>query len=438
MTADEARVAIIGAGDRGSRYARLLTETGAARVTAIAEPDADRRNRLAALSGVPTDGLFTGWPALMDGPRLADAVVVATLDEQHHAPAMAALAAGYHVLVEKPMATSEAECVEMVEAAERAGLILAVCHVLRYTPYSAAIRATIEDGLLGDLVSVEHLEPVGWWHFAHSYVRGHWRREDEGTFLLMAKAVHDIDWLTSVVGTRPRRVSSFGGLSHFRPENAPPGAADRCLDCPAEPTCPYSAPRLYLSCLGGPGPNPWPLSVVTADRTAAGVVEALRSGPYGRCVYRCDNDVVDHQVVNIEYDGGVTASFTVTAFTPHAFRKTRIFGSHGYLSGNGSIVSTTNFRTGKEMLVELASSGGPGAADGHGGGDRGLITAFAAGIRSDEPFRYLTPARDSLASHQLTWAAERARRTSSVVELGAEGDGGLRSPGASDQRRHSP
>jgi predicted dehydrogenase len=410
-------VAIIGAGDRGSRYSRLLTETGAAQVAAIAEPDKLRRNTLALRSGVPSEGLFANWRELLGGPRLADAVVVATLDDQHYAPTMAALAAGYHVLVEKPMATSEAECIEMVRAAERAGLILGVCHVLRYTPYSVAIRTAIADGLLGDLISVEHLEPVGWWHFAHSYVRGNWRREDESTFLLMAKSVHDIDWLADVVGKRPRRVSSFGSLSHFRPENAPDGAADRCLDCPVEPICPYSAPRLYMSFLGDPAPNPWPLSVVTADWTAAGVVEALRSGPYGRCVYHCDNDVVDHQVVNIEYEGGVTASFTVNAFTPHTFRKTRIFGSHGYLSGNGSVISTTDFRTGEESHVELAPSGGPGAADGHGGGDRGLITAFAAAIRSDEPDRYLTPARDSLASHQLTWAAERARRTSSVIEL---------------------
>ena len=417
MTAGMPTVAIIGAGDRGSRYARLLTVTGAAQVVAIAEPDALRRNSVAARSEVPSDALFADWRDLLDGPRLADAVVVATLDDQHYAPTIAALRAGYHVLVEKPMATSEAQSVEMVDAAERAGLILAVCHVLRYTPYSLALRTLIDDGLLGDLINVEHLEPVGWWHFAHSYVRGNWRRADESSFLLMAKSVHDIDWLAYIVGRDPRRVSSFGSLSHFRPENAPEGAAERCLDCPAEPSCPYSAPRLYLGCLSEPDSNPWPLSVVTADRTAAGVVEALRSGPYGRCVYRCDNDVVDHQVVNIEYEGGVTASFTVSAFTPHTFRKTRIFGSHGYLSGNGSVISTTDFRTGEQNCVEVIPAGGPGSGDGHGGGDLGLITAFAAGIRSDDPYRYLTPARESLASHRLTWAAERARRTASVIEL---------------------
>ncbi len=436
-SAGMAKVAIIGAGDRGSRYARLLTETGSAQVVAIAEPDAWRRNSLAARADVPSDGLFVHWRDLLDRPRLADAVVVATLDDQHFAPTMAALAAGYHVLVEKPMATSEAECVAMVMAAERAGLILAVCHVLRYTPYSVAIRKVIQDGFLGDVISVEHLEPVGWWHFAHSYVRGHWRREDESTFLLMAKSVHDIDWLADLVGTRPRRVSSFGSLSHFRSENAPKGAADRCLDCPVEPTCPYSAPRLYLSCLADPDADPWPLSAITADRTTSGVIEELRSGPYGRCVYRCDNDVVDHQVVNIEYEAGVTASFTVSAFTPHTFRKTRVFGSHGYLSGNGSVISTTNFRTAEQSRVELLPAGGPGARDGHGGGDKGLITAFSAAIRSDDPYRYLTPARDSLASHQLTWAAERARRTSSVIELttdGCEDDSGS---GAPDQRRQA-
>lgn len=419
------RIALIGAGDRGSRYARLITETGIGTISAVAEEIPERLNDVAERAGVGTAGRYPDWRDLLAGPRVADAVVVATRDHEHYSPTVAALAAGYHVLVEKPMAVAPAEAIAMVEAAERAGLILAVCHVLRYTEYTRAIRRLLDDGLLGDVVSIEHLEPVGWWHFAHSYVRGNWRRQDESTTMLMAKSVHDIDWLSHIVGRPARKVSSFGSLSHFRPEHRPLGAADRCLDCSVEPSCPYSAPRLYLSCLSSPDDvvdateqkNVWPLSVVTAERTIEGVLQALRVGPYGRCVYDCDNDVVDHQVVNIEYEGGVTASFSVNAFTPHTFRKTRIFGSHGYLSGNGAVISTKDFRSALSSRLELSDLGGPSAADGHGGGDEGLVRAFTAAV-GDGP-NALTPARESLASHQLTWAIERARLTSTVIDLSA-------------------
>lgn len=410
-------VAIIGAGDRGSRYARILTDQGLARVVAVAEPMAERLGKVAASALIPPTGHFADWREMLGRERFADAVIVATRDELHHEPTVAALDAGYHVLVEKPMATTEAQATEMVETAERTGQILAVCHVLRYTAYTRALREIIDSGVIGEIVSVEHLEPVGWWHHAHSYVRGNWRREDESTFMLMAKSVHDIDWLDHVVGRPVARVSSFGSLQHFRPQNRPAGAADRCVDCAVEPTCPYSAPRLYLACLDDPDPEPWPLSVVTAARTRDGVLDALREGPYGRCVYACDNDVVDHQIVGMEYVGGATASFTMVAFSPHMFRRTRIFGSHGYLEGDGASITVTDFRTGAVRPIELPSAGGPGAGDGHGGGDAGLLRAFAAAIRTGRPDDYLTPIGDSLASHKVTWSAERARLTGTVIEV---------------------
>lgn len=428
-------VAIIGAGDRGSRYARILTEQAWGTVVGVAEPVDERRLDLATGAAVPPDGQFLDWRDMLSRPRFADAIVVSTRDDRHHEPTIAALEAGYYVLVEKPMATTEDQATEMVRTAQRTGRILAVCHVLRYTAYTEALRELIDAGTIGDIVSVEHLEPVGWWHHAHSYVRGNWRRADESTFMLMAKSVHDIDWLSSIVGRQAVRVSSFGSLQHFRPENRPAGAADRCLDCAVEPSCPYSAPRLYLSCLKEHQPNRWPLSVVTSARTADGVLTALRGGPYGRCVYDCDNDVVDHQVVSIEYQGGATAAFTMIAFSPHMFRRTRIFGSQGYLEGDGVSIRVTDFRHGEEHRIDLAAAGGPGADDGHGGGDEGLIRAFTEAIRSGDPERYLTPVSDSLDSHRLTWAAERARLTRTVIELGSQQ---LGSPSRSDQPVTTP
>ncbi|WP_246842869.1 Gfo/Idh/MocA family protein [Allokutzneria sp. NRRL B-24872] len=406
-------VAIVGAGSRGSTYAARATATGKARVVAVAEPRAGARQALVDEHEVPH--VFEDWRELAARPRLADVAVIATQDQEHMEPAIELARRGYHLLLEKPMATTEAACEAIVRAAEEAGVMLAVCHVLRYTPYTRAMKSIVDSGRIGDVVSVEHLEPVGWWHHAHSYVRGNWRREDESTFMLMAKSCHDLDWLAHIVGRPAVRVSSFGGLYEFRPERKPHGAADRCLDCSVEPDCPYSAPRIYLPFLKEPD-RVWPLSVVTAERTADGVLKALRDGPYGRCVYACDNDVVDHQVVDIEYTGGVTASFTMTAFAPVSHRKTRVFGTRGSLDGDGETITVHDFLTGPEVVTPTYS-GGATADDGHGGGDQGLVNAFIEAVRTGDPNLILTNGRDSLRSHRLVWAAEDARRTGTVVNL---------------------
>ncbi|WP_231950723.1 Gfo/Idh/MocA family protein [Allokutzneria albata] len=408
-------VAIVGAGSRGATYAARATATGKARVVAVAEPRPAAQKALADSYDVPPEAVFDDWRDLLARPRLADIAVIATQDQEHMEPAVELARRGYHLLLEKPMATTEAACEAIVRAAEEAGVLLAVCHVLRYTPYTRLLKSIVDSGRIGDIVSVEHLEPVGWWHHAHSYVRGNWRREAESTFMLMAKSCHDLDWLAHVIGRPAARVSSFGGLYEFRPERKPAGAADRCLDCAVEPDCPYSAPRIYLPFLDEPD-RVWPLSVVTTDRTEEGVRNALRDGPYGRCVYACDNDVVDHQVVGIEYTGGVTASFTMTAFAPVSHRKTRVFGTRGSLDGDGESITVHDFLTGPETVRPLPA-GGATADDGHGGGDQGLVDAFIEAVRTGDRSLILTNGRDSLESHRLVWAAERARRTGTVVNL---------------------
>ncbi|EID56331.1 Gfo/Idh/MocA family protein [Saccharomonospora xinjiangensis] len=408
-------IAVVGAGVRGRTYAACAAATGKATVVAVAEPRAQARDTLAAEHGIGADAVFDDWRALLERPRIADVAVIATQDADHVEPAVELARRGYHLLLEKPMATSEADCERIVSAAEDAGVLLAVCHVLRYMPYSRRLKAIVDSGRIGDIVSVEHLEPVGWWHQAHSYVRGNWRREDTSTFMLMAKSCHDLDWLTHLIGRPAVRVSSFGGLYEFRPERRPDGAADRCLDCAVEPTCPYSAPRIYRPLLDEPD-RLWPLSVVTDDRTEEGLLSALRDGPYGRCVYACDNDVVDHQVVNLEYTEGVTASFTMTAFTPLDFRKTRVFGTRGSIEGDGRTITVHDFLDGTEV-IDVESSGGATADDGHGGGDQGLVEAFVEAVATGDAGHILSSGRESLDTHRLVWAAERARRTGTVVTL---------------------
>ncbi|MET8867564.1 Gfo/Idh/MocA family oxidoreductase [Nonomuraea sp. NPDC004580] len=400
-------LALVGAGDRGTKYTRYATMDGRARLTAVAEPDPRRRDAL--LAEHPDALSFGDWRELAGRPRLADAVVIATLDADHVEPAVRFAELGYHVLLEKPMAIDLEDCRRIVAAAERSGVMFAVCHVLRYTTYTRQVKDVLDSGRLGEIVTIEHLEPVGWWHHAHSYVRGNWRRTDEATFMLLAKSCHDLDWLTYVMGRRVMRVSSFGGLKHFTAGNRPAGAADRCLDCAVAATCPYDAERIYSPYVGE---QRWPLSVLTEDTSEAGLLRALREGPYGRCVYACDNDVVDHQVVNLDFDGGATASFTMTAFSPAALRKTRIFGTHGYLEGDGARLTVTDFVTGQ---VEVIDTNPP--ADGHGGGDQGLIAAFLDALDRNDPAAILSDPRESLHSHEIAWAAEESRLTGTVVSL---------------------
>jgi len=411
-------IAIVGAGNRGRQYAHLAAQTGKVRIVAVADPSPTCRERLAREHDIAESDTFADWRALADRPRLADAVVIATQDRDHVEPAVALAELGYHILLEKPIAPTEEESIRIIEAAEEAGVQLAVCHVLRYTPHTRRLRALLDEGRIGEVVSVQHLEPIGWWHFAHSYVRGNWRSEDLSTSMLLAKACHDVDWVQYIVDRPAVRVSSFGSLFHFRPEQAPPGAGKRCVDCAVESTCPYSAARLYRSCLGDPVRERWPLMTAVTDTPTAEAVElALREGPYGRCVYRCDNDAVDHQVVTIEYDGGVTASLTVAAFTPMADRKTRILGTRGYLDSDGRIIQLHDFVTGTEEVIDVHAGAGASAAHGHAGGDTGLVEAFVASLVHADPTLIKTGPRESLNSHRVVWAAERARREGIVVSL---------------------
>jgi predicted dehydrogenase len=405
--------AVVGAGDRGSGYAAWVARhPERARVVAVAEPRDHQRAVLARRHGIAPERAFRSWRELAAGPRLADAAIVATRDVEHVAPAITLAEQGYHLLVEKPLAPTEDECRALVEAVRTAGVLFAVCHVMRYRPYTRLLKRVLDEGRIGEIASVQHLEPVGYWHYAHAFVRGNWRRADTASFMLLAKSCHDLDWLRHVVGRPIERVSSFGSLTHFRPENRPAGAADRCLDCSVEPDCPYSAVRLYLGAVRA-GRTGWPVSVTTDDVTEQGVTAALRDGPYGRCVYGCDNDVVDHQVVAMEFAGGVTATFTMTAFSPHVDRRTQIFGTTGFIDGDGESLSVCDFRTGRTEVLSVAATGSD-AGEGHGGGDAGLMDAFTTAVATGDGAPILSGPLESLETHLAVFAAERARLGGSV------------------------
>ncbi|XP_035827453.1 uncharacterized protein LOC106012685 [Aplysia californica] len=233
------------------------------------------------------------WRSAAKREKLADFVIIATVDREHKESTIAFAQLGYHILLEKPMAVTEADCREVVRVCNRWNVKLSVCHVLRYTHWVRKIKEVIDSGELGDIVSIRHTEPIGYWRFSHAFVRGNWSNEAASTFSLMSKSCHDIDLINHWMSPhRCRRVSSFGKLSHFTKENKPPGAASRCLDCPYKNSCLYSSKRFYLD-LGHTG---YPLGTLTCEVDIENVTDALRTGPYGRCVYDADNDVMSHQV----------------------------------------------------------------------------------------------------------------------------------------------
>jgi len=411
-----AKIIIIGGGSRGSTYASYAkSHPECATVVGVAEPRASWRNNLVQEHGIPECHVALDWREFQDKPKCADAVVIATQDAMHVEPAVAFARMGYHILLEKPMAPDEEGCRQIVEAVQEAGVIFAVCHVLRYTAHTQKIKELISSGLIGEVINLQSLEPVGYWHQAHSFVRGNWRRSDESSSMLLAKCCHDLDWIRYIMGRRCTAIHSFGSLKHFRPEEKPANAADRCLDCPCEPQCPYSAQKIYLKRVAK-GQTGWPLDVLTPDTSEAGITAALRSGPYGRCVYACDNDVVDNQVVNMQFEGGSTASLTMTAFTEADYRQVRIFGTRGELVSNGKAIRHFDFLTDTWNEIKTAS-GDSSILGGHGGGDYGLMQAFVEAVRHNDQSLVLSGATESLETHEMVFAAERARLEGIVATL---------------------
>jgi predicted dehydrogenase len=404
---------VVGAGGRGyhayGSYA--AAHPGEVRFVAVAEPDPDRRERFSEAHGVALDRQYSSWEQLVAQPRLARAAVNTTMDRTHHLSTLALLEAGYDVLLEKPMATTAAECVDLVRAADRHGRVLQICHVLRYAPFFRTVYDLVTSGRLGDLVSFEWNENLVYWHFAHSFVRGKWASSQRSAPMILTKCCHDLDLLVWMLG-RPQTVASFGSLTHFRPDRAGSEIPERCTDgCPIEAECPYYAPRLYIE----RDPGHWARDPVSLDHSPESLRRGLETGPYGRCVYRADNDVVDHQVVVLEYASGLTATLTMQGASPVEGRTLRIDGMRATLFGNEARneLALHDHRTGgvETFHPTLPSSG-------HGGGDTGVMHDFVQALRSGER-HVLTSAERSLESHLLAFAAEEARATRRVVDVSA-------------------
>lgn len=415
-------IAIVGAGKRGEAYAAYAkTHPDQLQVVAVAEPRPLLRERLAKEYSIPPESCFDGYESFAQQPKLADAVAICTQDRQHLQPVELLAPKGYAILLEKPMSPDPEECEKIIACVKQHGNLFAVCHVLLYTELTQKLRALLDAGTIGEIVSVQHLEPVAWWHQAHSFVRGNWRNETESSFMLLAKSCHDIDWLRHIINRHCKRVTSFGSLRHFKASEKPAGASDRCWTCPdaVESQCPYSAKRIYHAHFNRDATTDYLNDVITDGvGTRESVETALREGPYGRCVYACDNDVVDNQTVMLEYEGPVTATFTMTAFTPTIHRTTRIFGTRGFIETDFVKIKAFDFLTEKETVHDTSvASDSATAASGHGGGDYHIMKAFVKAVATGDTSDLHSGPDATLESHRTVFAAERARKSGTIVEL---------------------
>jgi predicted dehydrogenase len=406
---------MLGAGGRGFRaygpYA--LTNPEELRFVAVAEPLDDRRERFAQAHNIPPERQFKTWEDLLAQGKMADALFNCTMDQMHTASTLAALDAGYDVLLEKPMAHLLLDNVRLVQAAEDKGRLLQICHVLRYTAFFQQIRDIVQSGRLGRIINVDQRENLIFWHMAHSFVRGNWRNVATSAPMILAKCCHDLDILTWILQQEVVKLSSFGSLLHFRPENAPAGAPQRCMDgCPVAEDCKFYAPRIY-----GRDGDAFLLNAVTYTPTKEARMQALETSPYGRCVYFCDNDVVDHQTVTMSMSDGTTVTLIMQGHGFEECRTMRYDGTRATLQarfgGNeGNKITIRDHRSGTTEYIEVKDA----TASGHGGGDFGLIASFLKAMRG-EPDDTLTSARASLESHLLAFAAEEARLNNTIVDM---------------------
>ena len=401
-------IVAIGAGNRTNKYLEYVRRNpDKARLIGVVELNDLRRQKVADEFDLDASCCYTDYRDFFRSPLKADAVMICTPENMHFEPAMLAIEAGYHVLLEKPIAQTLEECLAIGEAARRKNVIVSVCHVLRYHPYFIKLKELACSGELGNIISINHCTSVGVDRATHSFVRGLWSREADTNPMLISKCCHDIDFLLWLTKTRCRKITSFGSLRWFRSKNAPEGSAERCVDCKVEAQCPFSAVDLYRV------RRDWISNFdIPHGKTIDQVIEdELREGKYGRCIYHCDNDVVDHQIVSMEMDSEVTINFSMDLFTLKDHRKTHICLTEGEIDGNETLLRVRRFRGGAETVYDFSNLSHQPF---HAGADLDIVADFIDAIHSEE--KYLRTSIDlSVESHRICFEAERSRKEQRMV-----------------------
>ncbi len=415
---------VIGAGGRGRTYAYPMRDMPEKfKIVGVAEPHDSRRIEFQKDMNLPDEAVFRTWEEMLSLPKMADIAIITTQDNMHYGPAMKAIELGYDLLLEKPVAQTEKECAEIANAAREKGVKVLVCHVLRYTPFFKKVKELIQEGNIGEIMSILHVEGVGDIHQTHSYIRGNWHDSKKSSPMLLAKSCHDIDILQWLIDKPCKKVSSFGDLTYFTEKNAPEGAPVRCAEggCPIGDTCPYNCLNRYyhdknnewfrIACTGGIAKHYPP--------TDEDVMEALMTTDYGLCVFHANNDVVDHQVVNMQFEGGATVSFSMNCFNKGG-RYIRIFGTKGELFAYAGDETITLFNFDRRKWEHIpVPKIEESILGGHGGGDIGIILDLYDYLNGTYTGSSIADIRTSVANHLITFAAEESRLTSQTVDVDA-------------------
>lgn len=398
---------IIGAGGRGKdAYAPYIKESGIMKIVAVAEPDEKKLDDFKRDYDIEDAMCFTHWRDLLDRERLADCAIICTQDRMHLEPAKMAIERGYHILLEKPISPDEEEINQLYEYVKDYDKTFITGYVLRYTPFIEKIKELLESGAIGKIVTMQLNENEGFWHHAHSYVRGPWANSKESSPLIVAKSCHDFDLMLYLIGSKCKSISSYGSNIYFTPENAPGKVPDRCTDgCPYQDTCKYNAISMYTQ-----GKASYFVHKFECGNSKEAIINALKTNDYGRCVYKCGNDVCDHQVACMTFENGVTAVFTVSAFSLENNRTLKIMGTDGEIGGcmeKGEIV-LKHFSDMSEDKFYVTHDGTK-----HCGGDSGLINHFVSLVEKDEPSYDMSV----FDSHFMAFAAEKSRISGKQIEL---------------------
>lgn len=402
------KVAILGVGARGGNaYGKLINKfKDKYQIVSLCDMREDRLEYYGQLFGVDKVNRFTSEDEFFKEKR-ADLLIIATPDTAHINHTIKAFEVGYDVLVEKPLTDKESECKRLLEAQNKYGRKALVCHVLRYAVAYTKLYEIINNGTIGRLLSINWTEPVGYWHQAHSYVRGNWRNTADSAPMILAKCCHDLDLIQWYAKSKCNSISSIGSLDFFKPECAPAGATKRCEDCPHKDSCPYSAYRIYIERwhkMNSPTHN-WPYNVLASEPVCEEkILEAIKSGPYGRCVFYCDNNVVDHQTVQMLFENGITATLTMTGFTNHGGRRVAMHGTYGEIFMDEKTITLDVFGKDTEIIdIEALVEGDYG----HGGGDLKLVEAIYEMLEGKATLE--TSLEASVESHLMGIKAEESR-----------------------------
>ena len=403
------RIVVIGAGVRGTSLARKVINSGmSACISGVAEPDTDKRNRFALEFNLPPDSLYTGWEELAVKADKYDAAIIATLDNQHTGPALISLQNGWHILIEKPLADTFSDCQRIVRLQKEKKKVIAVCHTLRFMNGYRRVKELCSEGSIGELVHIEHMEAISNIRFAHNYVRGRWSQEKLNTFLLLHKCSHDIDYISWIMDVNCIRVSSFGSLKYFTKNNAPEGSTLRCTDgCTVAGTCPYNAINTYVSS----DLNEWPARDISHIHTRAAHLDAVKNGPFGICVWHGQNDVVDHQVVMMEFEGGATASCTLTGYSATNGRRIRIQGTKGEIlfdEASGTISISDFYGTLNETINIIP-------VESYHPEDQDIVNEWLSSVLSSTSVT--VDASEALRTHAIVFAAEKSRLEKRTIEM---------------------